>query len=183
MLLLPENVAARDKFFISEAVALGIKDALHYYLHDCDIAIKWPNDIYVDDKKICGILIENTLSGNCIGRSIVGIGLNVNQTEFVSDAPNPISMKMLTDEEYDLDEVLGRIVTSILERLGQEKVERHVDYMDSLRYRAGANYVEAASGETFYATISDVATTGHLSLTDMEGNTRVYAFKEVTLVL
>ena len=183
LLLRPEGVAARDQFYISEAVALGIKDALKHYLPNREVAIKWPNDIYVDDKKICGILIENTLSGNNIGRSIAGIGLNVNQTEFMSDAPNPVSMTQLSGATYDLDEVMTRIVTSILERLEQPNDTRHCDYMESLRYRQGANYIDTATGEMFFATISDVATTGHLSLTDSNGATRVYAFKEVTLVL
>lgn len=86
---------ARDQFYISEAVALGITDILRPLLPDNAVAIKWPNDIYVDDCKICGILIENSLIGSSVGYSIAGIGLNVNQQSFYSDAPNPVSLVML----------------------------------------------------------------------------------------
>ena len=94
VLIHPDKVRAQDQYIISMAVA----ETMHRFLSgmvDAAIQIKWPNDIYVGDSKIGGILIENHLSGEHIKDCIIGIGLNVNQTVFVSDAPNPISMRMI----------------------------------------------------------------------------------------
>lgn len=183
LLLKPENVAAHDQFYISEAVALGIADALRHYLDGFPVSVKWPNDIYVGDRKICGILIENSLSGNTIGHSIAGIGINVNQREFKSDAPNPVSAVMLTGKELLLDEVLTEVIDAVYGRLSQPLDLRHADYMQSLWRRDGGNYRDTATGEEFSAVITGVAPTGHLSLLDSFGNTHTYAFKEVTALL
>lgn len=183
LLIKPENVAAHDQFYISEAVALGIADSLRRRLPGIPVSVKWPNDIYAGDKKICGILIDNSLSGNNIGHSIAGIGINVNQRQFRSDAPNPVSAIMLTGEEIPLDELLHDTVDSIFRRLSQPLDARHADYMTALWRRDGGNYRDAATGEEFHAVITGVAPTGHLSLLDTFGNTRTYAFKEVTALL
>lgn len=179
----PECVPARDQFYISEAVALGITDVLSPLLPGNKVAIKWPNDIYVDDRKICGILIENSLTGPLIGYSIAGIGLNVNQLSFYSDAPNPVSLVMLTGRRYDLAGLLCRVVDAVLSRLEQPVAERHADYMASLYRREGSGYRDTATGEEFHAIIEGIAPTGHMTLLDTEGHSRTYAFKEVALLL
>ncbi len=79
--------------------------------------IKLPNDIYVKDKKICGMLIENILDGPNIGKSIIGIGLDVNQTDFPEDLPNPVSMAQLTGLRYTLEEELARLLAEMRSRL------------------------------------------------------------------
>jgi len=89
--LYPTFIEARRQFILSQIVSLSIKEELDQWTEG--ISIKWPNDIYWNDKKICGILIENDLSGHHIGRSISGIGVNINQDVFRSNAPNPISLK------------------------------------------------------------------------------------------
>ena len=81
----PVWIPITGQFILSEAIALAIRDALAVY--DSHFTIKWPNDIYWNDKKICGILIENTLGGGHIKDCILGVGLNVNQNAFHSDAP------------------------------------------------------------------------------------------------
>ena len=179
----PDAMPARDQFYISEAVALGITDILRPLLPDNAVAIKWPNDIYVDDCKICGILIENSLIGSSVGYSIAGIGLNVNQQSFYSDSPNPVSLVMLTGVQYDLSKLLDDVVDAILSRLLQHVYERHADYMSSLYRREGAGYRDMSTGEEFHAIIAGIAPTGHMTLLDTEGNSRTYAFKEVALVL
>ena len=87
-------IKANEQHAISQVTALSLVALLSMY--GIDARIKWPNDIYVGDEKICGILIENSLKGQEIDWSIIGIGLNVNQTEFPDDLPNPISMKLST---------------------------------------------------------------------------------------
>ncbi len=108
MLFKPEGVAPSGQFFISEAVCLGIVDTLRRYLpHPETVKVKWPNDVYAGDRKICGILIEHSLeSASAIRHTIAGIGLNVNQKEFHSSAPNPVSMFNLTGKVTPLRPLL-----------------------------------------------------------------------------
>ena len=113
LLLRPAAIPAARQFELSMIVSLAIVDTVDAVLEDagCPLRaeIKWPNDIYVADRKICGILIENTLTGRSIDRSIVGIGLNVNQTVFLSDAPNPASLCGFTGRAYMLEPLLERL--------------------------------------------------------------------------
>jgi BirA family biotin operon repressor/biotin-[acetyl-CoA-carboxylase] ligase len=117
LLLRPEGVKAVEQFAISEAVALGIVTALQAYMPGVDVRIKWPNDIYANGRKICGILIENAILGTEIRRSIAGIGINVNQTVWRSDAPNPVSMAQLTGKTFDLDTLLTDVFRAIYAEL------------------------------------------------------------------
>ena len=99
--LLKPGLPVSRQFLLSQIISLAIAEYL--VDHDIDgVKIKWPNDIYVGDRKIAGILIQNILQGRAIRNSIIGIGLNLNQTEFYSDAPNPISLKAITDREYSI---------------------------------------------------------------------------------
>ena len=102
------EIKIEDQFKISQVVSLAILEYLNQ--HGDQFTIKWPNDIYHNKQKICGILIENSLSGNKLKSSIVGIGLNMNQTDFLSNAPNPISLKNITQKEYDLKAELKQLV-------------------------------------------------------------------------
>lgn len=180
----PEGVAPSAQFVISEAVALAMTNLLDEY--GIETKVKWPNDIYAGDRKIAGILIENSIMGNRINQCVVGIGLNVNQTDFLSDAPNPVSMSMLTGLTYDLDEmaeragdIMGRYTAELKER---EKL--HAEYLSRLWRGDGIHpYREAASTEIFRAAIEEVEASGHLILRDIEGRRRRYAFKEVSPIL
>ena len=97
---------------VSVAIARVVEQDMLMLASTPTVSIKWPNDIYVDDRKICGILIENRLQGNCVKDSIIGVGLNVNQTVFRGDAPNPISYAQLFGNDYNrmviLQNVLGQ---------------------------------------------------------------------------
>ena len=111
MIIKPENFAARLQFSLSEGIALAIVDTLR--LHGIYALVKWPNDIYVGDRKICGILIEHIVTGMTITSSVAGVGLNVNQKEFRSDAPNPVSMTQITSETYDLKALLAELAENM----------------------------------------------------------------------
>ena len=94
--------------------------------------IKWPNDIYVGDRKICGILIENILHGPEVSSSIVGIGLNLNQTEFPPDLPNPVSLSLLTGRSYDPVkelELFMRILADCAEKTNTAEGRRYLHRM------------------------------------------------------
>ena len=97
---------AEDQFLLTQIVSVAMINVLKKYLPEENLFIKWPNDIYFNNKKIAGILIKNEIKGIMLGTSIIGIGLNVNQTTFDENLPNPISMKMITGKDYDLEEIL-----------------------------------------------------------------------------
>lgn len=181
----PNGVAPSEQFAISEAVALAVCDLLE----NCGIEakVKWPNDIYVGDKKICGILIEHALLGTEITRTIAGIGINVNQTVFRSDAPNPVSIKQITGKDYDLGELLGEYARVLQKSLSviltkEGKMQMHEEYKGKMWRFDGAYYPfrDVASGERYMGRIMDVEPGGLLHIwPDGSQNERVYAFKEV----
>ena len=107
----PDFLEIRRQFMLSKVVSLGIYTALGKYVEK--LQIKWPNDIYAGDKKLGGILIENSIIYNSIKTSVIGIGINVNQTDFRSNAPNPVSLKTLTNQQYDCELILNEILSEI----------------------------------------------------------------------
>ena len=111
--LKPRDLAARDALMLTQATTHAISRYLA--LKGITTRIKWPNDVYVGEHKICGILIENILSGKDIAASIIGIGLNVNQVSFPADLPNPISIAALTGRSYDIRAELESLVSEISE--------------------------------------------------------------------
>mgnify|MGYP003295162399 CR=1 FL=1 len=108
------EIRAIDQFAISEIAALSVTDLLAS--HGIEAKVKWPNDIWVDDRKICGILIENRLDHGHIVESIVGIGLNVNEIRWPEELPNPVSIRELTGKEYRIEEELTILKEKICRR-------------------------------------------------------------------
>ena len=155
--------------------------------------IKWPNDIYYGDKKVAGILVENAIIGNEIKYSIAGIGLNVNQVEWQSDAPNPVSLKQITGRTYDIDALMQKLYEQVQKAL-QEDVW---DYYKAHLYRregfwpfverevTTAPTMNAGQEvkEQFRACIEDVLPTGEIVLRDQEGKQRTYHFKQIRYVI
>jgi len=120
MILYPA-FSADQQFILNKAISLGIYTFLKTELPQLNVSIKWPNDIYIGDKKICGILIQNSIIGYHFDYVVVGIGLNVNQEIFRSNAPNPVSLKLITGRDYDLNQVLDKLLSSILKQYSPEK--------------------------------------------------------------
>jgi len=183
----PRFVEARQQFLLSQITSLSIKDALD--CHITDISIKWPNDIYWKDKKICGILIENVLDGHSIARCISGVGLNVNQTEFLSDAPNPVSLKQITGKDIDRHALLADILRfskryyDDLKLRGEDCADELAQkYSESLYRREGIHPFKDKNG-TFEASILQVEPEGRLILLDTDGHKRGYLFKEVQFII
>lgn len=184
----PTDYRASEQFSISEATALAVADFLR--LHGVEASVKWPNDIYVGDRKICGILIKHTLTGMHINSTILGIGININQTEFLSDAPNPVSLKALTGMEYDLDELTALASKCIEKRLSgiyglRHRTELHSEFMSRLWRGDGKPYPfqDTASGEVFQAAIDNIDLDGVLTLRLSDGSTRCYRFKEIAFLI
>lgn len=184
MVLYPSCIPVNRQFLISQIAALSVKEALDEYIDG--VSVKWPNDIYWRDKKICGMLIENDLSGRNLSDSIIGVGLNVNQKVFHSDAPNPVSLIQITGREIDRDELLEnfrrRFYNYYLSLLNEEYDEIRERYRASL-YRGDGFYPYSDSAGSFEARIHDIESTGHLHLELRDGTLRRYAFKEVSYII
>lgn len=182
----PTFVPIRQQFVLSQLISLGIKETLDEYCSD--ISIKWPNDIYWKEKKICGILIENDLQGNSIGRCISGIGLNINQEVFLSDAPNPISLKQITGKHYQRETILEKVMQRIeqsYQKLKEEPAyasELATRYAASLFRREGLHCYQDKDG-LFNARLVRVEADGRFVLMDEANQERSYLFKEVQYVL
>lgn len=181
-LLYPHAVKAKDQFIISQIVSLAIKRVLDNYI--TNVTIKWPNDIYWNDRKIAGILIENSLIGQDIDHTVVGVGLNVNEKNFPSGLPNPTSLKEITGCEFDKEVLLTLLQYEFLklyhsmERGEKAPIERN--YMQHL-YHSDGPYWYIDKDERFKATIKRVLSSGHLVLaTFPDERERTYSFKEVS---
>lgn len=164
-----------------------------YSVSDSALAIKWPNDIYWQNRKLAGILIENALIGNEVKYSIAGIGLNVNQTEWLGNAPNPISLKQISGNEYSIDELMERLFEEVQKALEEDVweyykahlyrkegfwpfVEREVNIVPTMN-------ASAMEQGIFIARIENVLPTGEILLRDQQGQQRKYHFKQVRYVI
>lgn len=188
LLFRPEAFPAVGQFAISEASALAVVDFLAAY--GISANVKWPNDVYVGDRKICGILIQHSLAGCEIAHTVIGMGINVNQREFFSDAPNPVSMSQVSGREYDLGEAAGKMARCLERRLALIATEGsrrslHEEFLDRLWRNDGAfhQFADRRSGERFEARIDGVDPAGPICLRLRSGALRTYEFKEVAFIL
>lgn len=184
ILIHPLDILPTQQFIISMMISNALVKALSEQIDTKQTAltVKWPNDIYLDDSKVCGILIENTLKGQHIADSIIGIGLNVNQQTFLSDAPNPCSLIHYTGKSIDREQLLSTIIDSFL-----SEIQRHADgrikeieddYKSRLYRREGLWHFIDENG-VFKAEIADVQKDGHLVLRTPNGTTKIYDFHQV----
>jgi len=181
MVLYPQRVTVDNQFLLSQLVSLGIKEALDEYTDG--ITVKWPNDIYWNDKKLVGILIENSLQGTKIKSSVIGIGLNVNQKVFVSNAPNPVSLLQITGRRQNRKLLLTKIRQNIQKLYTELSVTKiRAEYAEAL-YRKDGFYAYRANDETFQAKIISVHPDGQLELETEAGERKGFYFKEVSFVL
>jgi BirA family biotin operon repressor/biotin-[acetyl-CoA-carboxylase] ligase len=179
----PVFMAPVRQFLLSETVALAVSDALAGF--GIEAKVKWPNDIYVGDGKVAGILIENDVRGAALSRSIVGVGLNVNQTKFPPELPNPVSMRGITGIEYDMREVLDAVLNALSVRYEALKagVSPDNDYARSL-YRMGEEaWYALPDGTRFEGVVRGVLPTGELAVELSDGCIRYFLFKEVEFLL
>ncbi len=184
IVLFPGFVKAGEQFILSEIVSLAVVNCLQEYTEG--ISIKWPNDIYWNEKKICGILLENTILEDNIGHSVAGIGININQENFRSDAPNPVSLKQITNRDYNLEEILKTVVDNINMYYQQIKIGKTYSlikqYKESL-FRKDGYHLYNDGISNFLARIQDVDSSGILILKTKEGEERHFAFKEVKYII
>ncbi|MDR2963167.1 MAG: biotin--[acetyl-CoA-carboxylase] ligase [Bacteroidales bacterium] len=178
----PEKLPVNEQFILSQIVALALRKTMQSY--DIEAHIKWANDIYVGDKKIAGILIETHILGNFISNAVVGIGLNINEIEFPSWIPNPISMAQCSGVLFNKHEVLEQYLQYFEEYFARiaHKKELHEEYLSALyKYRTPAKFSDT-SGE-FRGSIVGVESDGKLRIQHENGEIRRYYFKEVRFVM
>lgn len=173
-ILLPPN---KNLYFLNIAVSVAV-----IRLIGEQFTIKWPNDIYWKDKKLAGILLENAIIGNEVKYAIAGIGLNVNQTEFVSDAPNPVSLKQIYGTDFDIEKLMQDLLDAVHTVLKEPEETIWSEYKAHLYRREGYWPFEDQNG-IFEALIENVLSTGEIVLRDQEGKKRIYHFKQVRYVL
>lgn len=176
----PDFLDIRCQFMLSKVVTLGIYHALDKYVDN--LRIKWPNDIYASDKKLGGILIENSIMYSSIKSSVIGIGINVNQTIFRSSAPNPVSLKILTNQQFDCDQILTEILSgidlyySLLRDGEEERIDRE---FISVLYRINEKHRFRAEEVVFEGEIIGVNEIGQLLIRKNDGEILDFHFKEV----
>ena len=183
ILLRPTSLPIKSQFLISQAISVAIVEVLNTFAEG--FSIKWPNDIYYKEDKIAGILIENNLSSAGINSCIIGLGLNVNQETFKSNAPNPISLLNIIGKETTVQALLDSIlanfgkVYSLVYANVQTLREKYFSY---LLFNGQMRAYEDENG-IFNGKIIDVENDGHLIIEDEGGVKRRYAFKEVSYKL
>lgn len=180
IILHPAVINAESQFIISKVISLGIKDFLNQMADH--VFIKWPNDIYIKDDKIAGILIENSVIRNEIEHTIAGIGININQEKFPENIPNPTSLRLVTGVEHDLEKCLmslSKTTDHWYKQLLYDKTDQINDEYFSSLYRVGIWTEFKDINGIFEGKIIAVTDSGRLQIEDRRGRTYEYGFKEV----
>lgn len=184
ILLHPNHIPPGKQFILSQLISIAIVGVLKKY--DRHFTIKWPNDIYWKEKKIAGMLIEVDLTGSSLSNAIIGIGININQRHFKSDAPNPVSLTQITGKEHNLSELLEKILDSIVDEYNKytpdNEEEIRQKYM-ALLFRNKGVYSYLYGEEIFNASIEGIEPNGQLILKKENGSIHTFAFKEISFVI
>lgn len=182
VILQPKFLMAHQQFALNIMSSLAIHSALKSF--GIDTHIKWPNDIYVGHNKICGILIQNILQGKSIKNAVIGIGLNVNQLEFDPILPNPVSMKMITNQIYSLEDIKSQVCRHLQEcyyRLEEEGFETlKSEYLECL-YLKDRKSSFMIMDEEIFGVIQGISDLGRLQI-EIDGELREFNFREIKYI-
>jgi len=182
-LLFHPGIQAKKFFYLTELISLSIVDFLFSF--NIEASIKWPNDIYVGNNKIAGILIENTILSNQIAKCIAGIGININEVDFPPDLPNPTSMRMLKQATFDKNALLEISLDKIRMRYNQlisgDLESMHDEYNQKL-YKRSARVQYRNRNGIFYASIKEIKPSGELILRNEDNSEMGYLFGEIEMV-
>jgi len=184
IILFPSFIKPYDQFYISMSISLGICDFLLRHIPAC--SIKWPNDIYIKDDKIAGILIESAIIADHVEYSIAGIGLNINQEKFISSAPNPVSLRQISGTSFDLHACLSMLCIDLDNRYKQliaGDLDKLKNEFVSKLYRLNKWSEFRDSNGILNGRILTVDNFGSLKVEIQDGHTREYAFKEIEFIL
>jgi BirA family biotin operon repressor/biotin-[acetyl-CoA-carboxylase] ligase len=184
IILHPNFIKANQQFYISKTIALAVADFVALYTDR--VTIKWPNDIYIENKKIAGILIEHAIENDNIKQTIAGIGININQQNFPSGLLNPISLRNATGEKYEINDLINIFISLadnrylMLKEGDLETIDEN--YRGSL-FRFNVKSKFSADGKIFMGTITGIDSMGELEITDEQGKINKFLNKEVEFIL
>jgi BirA family transcriptional regulator, biotin operon repressor / biotin---[acetyl-CoA-carboxylase] ligase len=186
LILHPSFLSGNEQFLLTKIASLAVADLMAESLsNDYDIKIKWPNDIYINEKKIAGILIENVISENTLQSSIIGIGININQTIFGEETNNATSLKILSGKEYNLQTMMERLCGFLEARYLQLKSNKR-DLIDNAYlkrlYRLNEWKKYSANNEKFEGRIISVSAIGRLQVELHTAEIREYDLKEIAFL-
>ena len=184
VILYPTFLAPRHQFFLNQAISLAVADTVIFFLPQAVVHIKWPNDVFADEHKVAGILIENSIQGQQIQHSIVGIGLNVNQVAFESGLLRAASLCSVSEKTFSIAEVRNKLFAELEKRYLQLKMQ-HIntlqkEYIQKL-YRLEEESLYRADGKRFNARIAGLTAEGKLILQTGD-RCEVFGFKEVEMI-
>lgn len=178
----PRFLKAAGQFQLNQAISLAVSETVSSKTLSADVTIKWPNDIYIGDKKVAGILIQNSIMGSVIDHTIAGIGLNVNQNVFRSNAPNPVSLSMVTGQVYDLPSLQAELISSVnkyYQLLKHEETQTlNTLYLKKL-YRINQWHNYQIKGLTVNARITGISNFGQLQLEGPDGFSWICDLKDI----
>jgi BirA family biotin operon repressor/biotin-[acetyl-CoA-carboxylase] ligase len=186
LLIRPGFLQASRQFYLHILISNAVYDAFEYFMGKAEISIKWPNDIYIKNGKAGGILINNTIQGDKIKESVIGVGLNVNQLVFKSNAPNPVSMKQICGKDFNLmkilDVILARFDYYYQQLIAGNFIDLKRKYESRLFRKHG--YHEFRKDDLIRkARIINITETGKLCLEHINGSIREYDFKEIEFII
>ncbi|MDD5507119.1 MAG: biotin--[acetyl-CoA-carboxylase] ligase [Bacteroidales bacterium] len=186
VVLFPDFLPVERQFMLNKMVSLALHDFISRLSLQAAVTIKWPNDIYLGERKAAGILINNVIQGASLVRSVAGIGLNINQEVFRSDAPNPVSLKNLTGKELRLERCLTDLCQDLDRRYEELRMgmfrQMDRDYLER-QYRRGGFFPFLFHGKNIRASIESVDTFGRLVLLTAEGERILSDQKEITFII
>lgn len=181
IILYPTFIVAAKQFLLSQAISLAVFDLLEKYFPN-KTKVKWPNDIYINDKKAVGILIQNNIAGNYLRSSVVGIGINVNQEAFTSGAPNATSFKLESGQEANIPSLMKELFHFVESRYLKLKTGNLVplqqDYLTHLYRYQSTNMYQRSNGSIFEGTIKGVSEIGQLKV-EINGQEELFGLKEI----
>lgn len=186
LVLKPVFIPPAEQFIITKMISVAIRKVVLKFLPQEAVKIKWPNDIYIIDDKVAGILIQNILKGNEIEYTVIGIGLNINQEKFNSDAPNPVSLIHYSGEVFSVEDILSKMLVEIGAIYDQSASKSYLDdldeaYLENLyRYKQLSNFRQGK--KIFKATLEGIGEYGRLKLKGEDDKISLFEFKEVEFV-
>ncbi len=186
IVLYPDFLPVEHQFMLNKMASLGLYDFVSQLIVNESITIKWPNDLYIGDRKAAGILIHNMILGSSFASTILGIGFNINQENFLSGAPNPVSLKNLTGRDFNLNRCLTDLCHCLDRRYHElrEGLFRVLDeeYLNH-QYRLGNYFPFLYREKLIVANIESVDAVGRLVVRTAEGDEIRADQKEISYVI
>jgi len=176
------QLLVKNQSHLNMIVSLALRDWISSIIGD-DVSIKWPNDIYKKNKKVAGMLIQNTLSEQFISKTLIGIGININETDFPSDLPNPISFKQIMGKSFELNTLFANMISFLEQRFqfyDEQSFQNLQKQYTSKLYllKKVSTFALSENGQNFSGMIQGVSDTGQLMI-ELEDGVQKFNHREI----